>query len=256
VRARGPYPDQPLPAALTRWTGLAAYGIQRSWPTTPQVVVPSSRGPRGDARFQCIRSRSFPADALVRRGHLDLVPPDWLVRDLASVATTSVLTNVTIDLVQQRLLDLDRLTASVEGHLRFPGRGQLLEVLARLEAAGRTDSPLELTARDRLLAAGIPLDPGQVEVPCTDGRCLHLDLGIAAIRFGLDLESMLAHSGRAQLRTDIRRTNQLALVHDDWRVVRGTWEDLSAEGWPPFLELVTTVITQQSRRWLGRDWPA
>ena len=120
--------------------------------------------------------------------------------------------------------------------------------------AGRVDSSLELGFRDRFLSAGVPLDPGQVAVPRRDGGVLHLDLGIAAIRFGIEVDSMLAHATRAQLRSDVRRSNALAAIDDDWRVLRTTSEDLDA-GWPDLLDLVRSVVSAQAQRHLGVPWP-
>ena len=91
-------------------------------------------------------------------------------------------------------------------------------------------------------------------MPCLDGRSLHLDLGIAAIRFGIDADSMLAHATRDQLRADVRRSNQLARVDDDWRVLRATWDDLHA-GWEDLVAVVREVVSAQARRHLGVPWP-
>ena len=104
------------------------------------------------------------------------------------------------------------------------------------------------------LAEGIPLDVGQIEVVCRDGITIHLDLGIAGIRFAIEFDSMLAHSTRSPLRRDVRRSNQLARLPDGWRVLRMTAEDLGA-GWHGFVALVREVVAEQSRRHLGLDWP-
>jgi hypothetical protein len=91
-------------------------------------------------------------------------------------------------------------------------------------------------------------------VPCRDGLPIHLDLGVAAARFGIDGQSMLAHATREQLLTDVRRSNHLVRVDEDWRVVQATWHDLGA-GWPVFVDLVHDVLTAQCMRHLGVPWP-
>ncbi|GGI08036.1 hypothetical protein GCM10011354_27070 [Egicoccus halophilus] len=164
------------------------------------------------------------------------------------------LTILVIDLVQQRHLRLDDLARLLDEHPRFPGRPRIAAVLDRLEATGRVDAGSELAMRDRLTAAGVPLDPGQVRVVCRDGVPLHFDLGIARIGFLVELQSMRAHATREQLRGDVRRANQLARLPDGWRVVQASIEDLD-DGWPDFLALVREVVTEQSQRWLGRPWP-
>jgi hypothetical protein len=70
----------------------------------------------------------------------------------------------------------------------------------------------------------------------------------------MDGQSMRAHATRRQLLTDVRRGNQLARVHDDWRVVQATWEDLGA-GWDDFVALVREVLSAQCQRHLGVSWP-
>lgn len=256
ARARGGDADAARPAALTRWSAAAAYGVHRSWPSAVEVLVPFGREPTCDPRYRPVRSRCFDESQQRVVGDLSLpaVAPAALVRDLARITTARRLTNLVIDLVQRRHLRLDDLRADLLDHPRYPGRRKVVAALEQLEDAGRTDSAPELDVRRRLLAEGVPIDVGQVEVVCRDGVTIHLDLGIASIRFAIEFDSMLAHSTRSQLRTDVRRSNQLARLPDDWRVLRMTVEDLD-EGWDAFLALVREVVAEQARRHLGRDWP-
>jgi hypothetical protein len=225
-------------------------------PGAVQVAVDARRRLESGPRFRPHRLRGLDAgDIRLEADHgLAVLTPSRLLRELAAVATVPRLTTLVIDLVQQRQLALDDLHDVLGRHSNFPGRARLRTVGARLDEAGRTDSIRELDARGRLLRAGIPLDAGQVAVPCRDGVTIHFDLGIAAIGLGIDVDSMLAHATRDQLRKDVRRSNQVALLPDEWRVARMTVEDLDA-GWSEFLALVRALVTEQSRRWLGRDWP-
>ncbi|MBS3940658.1 MAG: hypothetical protein KG028_06830 [Actinobacteria bacterium] len=249
ARAGGPLPDAPSPAALIRWSALAAYGVGRAWPTAVEVAVSADRAPCRDGRFRPVRCRAFDDEAIRRVGDLDLpvVAATWLVRDLAGHVTAQRLTKIVIDLAQRRHLDLDALEGDLERHPRYPGRGNVVGALHRLQAAGRTDSPPELEARERLVAAGIPLDRGQVQVVCTDGHTMHFDLGSALLRLGIECDSMGFHATRRQLRNDVRRSNELALLPDGWRFVRMTVEDLG-DGWPAFVALVREVMADQARR--------
>lgn len=254
AQLQGPDPSAPGPCALARWSGAQVLGVGPGAPSRVQVLVPAERRPRPDTGLTVVRSRGFDGDAIMSHRGLPVATPTWLVRSLAGVATLPLLTEVVIDLVQRRHLDLGALREQHDGWPRYPGRPRLGEVLARLGAAGRTDAGIELQMRDRLERDGVPLDRGQVAVLCGDGLPVHLDLGIATIRFGIDLDSMLAHSTREQLRADVRRSNALASASDDWRILRATWEDFDHE-WPAFLALVRRVVTEQSLRHLGRPWP-
>lgn len=255
ARLQGPDPHAPAPVALARWSAAAALGVGPGWPTRVQVVVPVDRLPVSGPRLEVVRSRTFDPrhdlEVVGRPGVAALGPPA-LARSLAAVADVPALTDVVTDLVQSRKASIADIVADHQRHRTYPGRPTLTEVLARLGAAGRTDSGLELHVRRELLAAGIPLDVGQVAIPCRDGRTLHLDLGIARIRFGVEVTSMLGHSTRRQLRVDAIRSNQLARVDDDWRVLQASWED---RGSGEFVALAREVVAAQSQRHLGRPWP-
>ncbi len=256
ARLHGPHRHAPAPAALTRWSGAAALGVGPGYPTRVQAAVPVDRLPARGPRLEVVRSRTFdPARDIevVGTPGLAVLRPPALVRALAAVADVDALTDLVIDLVQQRRTTLEDVVADHDRWRCYPGRPKISEVLARLGAAGRTDSSLERRLRRDLLAHGVPLDRGQVEVPCLDGRSIHFDLGIAVVRFGIDATSMRAHSHRGQLRVDATRSNQVARVDDDWRVLQATWEDL---GCPAFRGLVREVVAAQSQRHLGLPWPA
>lgn len=254
AHVRGGDPRDPVPCALGRWSAAASLDVGPGAPRRPQLLVPAERTPRSGAGPEILRSRGFGLDDVVSRGRLPVASPAWIVRSCAPVAGLQLLTSLVIDLVQARHLQLSVLAEHHARWSRSPGRPRVREVLERLDAAGRTDSTLELRVRERLVGAGVPLDRGQVAVDAGDGVPRHLDLGIARIRFGIEVDSMLAHSMRSQLRADVRRSNALALVADDWRIIRATWEDVEG-GWEPFLDLVCRVVRDQSRRHLGVAWP-
>jgi hypothetical protein len=128
-----------------------------------------------------VRSRTFAAEAVTTVDGAAVVSPAWLVRSLAPIADVALLTGLVIDLVQRRQLTLDELAAEHRRWRQYPGCCRVEEVLARLAATGRVDSSLEFGLRDGLEGAGIPLDRGQVEVPCLDGVTIHLDLGVAVV---------------------------------------------------------------------------
>jgi hypothetical protein len=254
AQVRGPDITAPRVCALGRWSGAALLGVGPGAPSRVQVLVPDSRRPRSRGGPETIRCRGFGPEAIMTYDGLLVARPAWLVRSAAAVAEVPLLTDLVIDLVQRRQLDLAALRAEHDRWGGYPGRGRVGDVLARLESAGRTDASIELVTRERLGRDGVALDRGQVAVPCADGVTVHLDLGIAVIRFGIELDSMLAHSTREQLRADVRRSNSLASARDDWRIVRATWEDID-RGWPQFLARVRRTIAEQSQRHLGLPWP-
>jgi hypothetical protein len=245
--------DRSTLAGVTRDTAAWLYGRRRSAPTTVSVLVPAERTVVGSRRLRVVRSRDLlSADLTIVRG-IRTVTAARLVRDLAVVGELSSLRSMVIDLVKGGDTTLQDLWAQHDRGV-FPGRTLLRSVLEQLHAAGRTDSPLELHVRGGLNARGIPLDRGQVPVPLRGGSRIHLDLGIAAIHFGVEVDSMGAHSHRGQLTQDAERANAVASVEEDWRVLHVTWEILE-RGWQRFADDVRRVVAAQSQRHLGVPWP-
>jgi hypothetical protein len=240
------------PVAITRWTAAERYGLVSSAPTRVAAVIPAGRSRIAHPRLELVPSRGFGLEQVRSIGGVPCVRPDRLVRDLAAVVDHERLRDLVIDLVQRRVVTLHQLVRAHAATPTYRGRGTVGRILEELGAAGRTDAGSELRFRRKLTAAGVLLDRGQIEVPCRAGRTLHLDLGIAALRFAIEVESMLAHATRSQLRTDVLRFNALTALDDDWRVLRATLEDLSPTRWPAFLALVREVIAAQEAR-LGGD---
>jgi hypothetical protein len=238
--------------AATRDTALAVYGIQRSFPTQVQLAVDAARRLAARAGVQQILSRGLSEPQLVQRDGITVVRPATLLRQLAPVRGDDALREAAIALLAAREVELGEVAAELEHHTTFVGRPRLRAVLSELEAAGRTDSGLELRVRTELLAAGIPLDRGQVHVP---GTRLHLDLGIAAIRFGIEVDSFAFHASPRALDRDAARRNLIARIAPEWAVLHVTWA-MVTRGWPAFLGQVRDVVRAQSRRHLEVDGPA
>jgi hypothetical protein len=245
--------DRSTLVGVTRDTAAWLYGLRRSPPSAVQVVVPADRQVIGGKRLRVLRSRDLLHTDLTTQQGIRAVTGARLVRDLAGVSAEPSLRAVVIDLVQRRHTTFGALWEQHDRAL-FRGRGLLRRVLEQLDVAGSTDSPLEFRVRDGLVAEGIPLDRGQVAVPLRGGARMHLDLGIAAIRFGIEVDSMGAHSQRWQLTTDAVRANALASLEEDWRVLHVTWEILE-RSWQPFVGEVRDVVAAQCQRHLGIPWP-
>jgi hypothetical protein len=243
--------------AITRVSALHLLGLSRSAPTRVQLVVPRARAVREHPRLDVTRTSFLRAEDVTHVARVPVLRGAGLLRDLAAVRDRTRLRTDAVELLHRRWCSLEELRQLLERDRGFRGRRQLARVVEELDSAGRSDSVLELEARRRFAAVGVHFDRGQVLVPPVTGHrgvAIHLDLGIAAIRFGIEVDSMAFHSSPADLRRDASRANRVAAQADDWRVLHLTWADLQS-GWPAFLELTRQVIGDQSRRHLGRDWP-
>ncbi len=245
--------DPSILAGVTGDTAAWVFGLRRTPPTAVQVLVPAERTVLCRRRLRVVRSRDVLAADLTTELGIRTVTAARLVRDLAAVSELPPLRSVVIDLVQGRHTTFEALWAQHDRGV-YPGRALLRRVLEQVQAAGRTDSPLELRVREGLDGEGVHLDRGQVPVPIRGGARIHLDLGIAAINFGIEVDSMGAHSHRRQVTADAERANALARVEEDWRVLHVTWEILD-RGWQRFVDEVRDVVAAQARKHLGVPWP-
>jgi hypothetical protein len=239
------------PVALARSTALAFLGMQRSFPTTVELLVPRGRAPAAHPRVAIARSRLFVTDDIGKVHGVPVLRGPALARDLAAVRDQAALRSVLVDLRVAGHLDLAELEHGMKVWPRFPGKPVLRGALSDLLTAGRTDSPLEYRVRTGLVDASIPLDPGQVAVP---GTSLHLDLGIAAIRFGIEVDSMAYHSSRTDLERDAQRKNAVASAGAEWAVLHATWQTVE-QRWSRFVEQVRAVVATQAQRHLDLPWP-
>lgn len=256
ARGRSGDPQRDI-AALTRRSALHHLGIARSAPSRVEVVLPITRSVAAQPRLLLTRSRHLRAEELVPVRGVDVLRGDALLRDLAAVRDLQRLRADAISLQHAGYLDVTALRGMYERCGRFPGRGAVARVLRDLEQTGRVDSPLEYDVRARLARDGVPLDQGQVAVPVDDALSwpLNVDLGIAAIRFGIEVDSVAHHSAPEDLRRDAERRNRIAMVLDDWRILHVTYDDLAEDRWARFADRVRAVITSQARRYLGVAWP-
>lgn len=244
----------PSPVGVTRWTAVHLLGLGRSAPSRVQVLVSADRHPQARPGIEVVRGRGLTPSDLWCADGVDLVRPERLLRDLAPVCDDASLRAVAIDLLHARHVRSDDMRAALSAWPTFPGRGRLRRVIEDLEAAGRTDSPLEFTGRQRLGDAGIHLDRGQVAVPVRGGRAIDLDLGIRSIRLAIEVNSFGFHSHRTDVTRDAWRANAIARAEDDWRILELTW-DMLGEDWPRFVAELREAIAIQSLRHLGKPWP-
>jgi len=250
-------PDRDL-VAVTRLSALHLSGVVDATPTRVDLVVPAWRYVRPHPRLTVTRSSHVSSAEVMVHRQIPIVRPPALLRDLAAIRSADRLRSDTIELVRRGALRLDELTMMLSRSSSFPGRARLRQVAAELQSSGRVDSALEYEARRRFSRAGIRFDRGQVRVPVpalpSGDQALHLDLGIASLRFGIEVDSVAFHSSSDAVRRDAERANRLALLCDDWRVLHLTWWDLR-ERWPEFVAMTRAVIAAQAQRHLGIAWP-
>jgi hypothetical protein len=107
---------------------------------------------------------------------------------------------------------------------RGPGRRAVLRV-AR-EADGDAANPFESALRATVLDAGVSGFVPQLAVSVKGRGALpavvHVDLGDPRRRIALEADSFEHHGGRAALRDDCRRYDEL--LRTDWLVLRFAWE--------------------------------
>ena len=242
----------PATVGITGWSAAHLHGVRPAAPTRVQAVVPHGRRVEERRNLHVRVSRSLRPEHIAWKYHVPLVTPARMLLDLAGSCEPDRLLAILIDLRHGGEVELDEV-GRLLAVTRVPGCGVLRAALEVLRDAGRTDSTFELRTRRRLSDEHVPLDRGQVQVPTPIGP-IHLDLGVQAIRFGIDTDGFGYHSSREQLAADAQRSNALARAEDDWRVLRMTWEDLHAR-WPRMLAEIREVITAQSRRHLGLPWP-
>ncbi len=250
-------PDRDL-VAVTRLSALHLLGLGASAPTRVDLVVPAWRYVKPDPQLSVTRSSHLDAADITVRANIPYLKPAPLLRDLAAIRDVDRLRLDAIELLRRTAVTLDDVEAVLAHGSAFPGSGRLRRVVKELRSVGRVDSALEYRARQRFRAAGIEFDRGQVHVAAPIGGpsdwAMHLDLGIAAIRFGIEVDSFAHHSSPEALRRDAERANRLALLPEDWRVLHLTWWDLQ-DRWPAFVAMTRAVIEAQSVRHLGRPWP-
>jgi very-short-patch-repair endonuclease len=139
-----------------------------------------------------------------QRGPWPVPPLETTVRQIAAVVSRSSLR----DLVQQLLLDrrttIDRLRAVLGRGL--DGSAALRELLVEIDPA--CHEYWERLIRRRLARAGVATEP-QILLVGSRGRRAYLDLGIRAIRFGVEIDGFASHMRR--FAADRRRARMVCL---------------------------------------------
>lgn len=100
-------------------------------------------------------------------------------------------------------------------HPARPGSTTFRRTIADVFGTRPQDSHAEVVLRDALVARGLPIE-SQVPVRHRDGRTFHVDLGVPAVRWGIELDIHPEHRSTERHLRDSQRVRSLH-VHD-WQI--------------------------------------
>lgn len=216
------------PVLVCGWSAAWLWGLVRTLPTRPEIVMPHERkAGRSQPAIVVRRSRTLRRDdGVVHRG-LPVTTVARTLCDLAAVTDQDALRGLLIDARQRRLVDLAAVAERSASMGTAPGLRLLRGLLRELDEV-HCDSVLEHHIRARFAEVpGLPPPaPAPVPVPVR-GRVLHVDIGWPDFRVGVEVDGFGGHSQRTSLETDARRHNALQLA--DWRILRATWAHAGAD---------------------------
>lgn len=209
------------PVALTGRSSALHHGLERvTTPVTPTLVVPNWRTPAGQGPLEVRRvvARQF---HVVWRGGLPLLPVATTIRDLAADVDAETLRDIVQHALRRRRTSFEALTCALGRGLQ--GSTALRAVLE--EVGPGFQVKWERLLHRAVLEEGVRMQP-QTLVEAPDGRRAYLDLGIAALRFGVEIDGFLNHMAR--FAADRRRARMLALELD-WKIAPYAVEELARD---------------------------
>jgi len=166
-------------------------------------------------------------DVETRPDGIRLLRPARLAFDLARFLDDAAFESVVEQMIDRRLCNVPRFFATGR-RLRKPGRdgsARFARVLAKRPAwAKPKDSDLEVRLLRALAEHGVTLVP-QLALELPNGSLVHLDGGDASRRFGVEVDHVTWHGGRAATQYDKWRDRQTDRI--GWVIPRVTDEDLN-----------------------------
>jgi len=206
--------------ALAALTAGREFGLEQvPAPAVPQIVIPNTR----DLELPGIDIHRVVPERwqIVWRRGLPLTPIPLTIRDIGADVNRDVLRDVVQHALRRRQVGFDAL-------MRTLGRGRPGSALLRkiLEEVGPGfQVKWERMVHRAVLKRGVRLTP-QTLVEAPDGRSAYLDLGIEALRFGVEIDGFLNHMAR--FAADRRRARLLALELG-WTIAPYAVEELAAD---------------------------
>ena len=164
-------------------------------------------------------------DRIVRLDGVTIASATRLAFDLAADLDQLDHLSVLEQLLDRGLVSTEQLVAIERrlGHPARPGSGVFLRSLHRLGGSGTSQSHSEVVLLDALRRRNVPVER-QVAVPVGGGRELHVDLGVAAVRWGIELDLHPEHRSYDGSANDARRYRDLHLR--SWQIEPVTEPDL------------------------------
>ncbi|WP_404392135.1 hypothetical protein [Humibacillus xanthopallidus] len=244
-----PQAEQSLRVAheLSAVVALRSAALTHGWkvrtvPERPEVIVPRVRKVRDESRGRATLRRAALEPHEVERG---VTSPLRTVVDCARHLPFDEALSVADSALRSGLLrptDLMRAGAHIQG----AGRMRVLRVLhnAHRKAANPFESSLRAIALDVQGLAVVP----QVGVRLAGGERVAPDLVDATLGLVLEADSHEFHTGRARLKSDCWRYDELVVA--GWRVLRFTWEQVMFEQvWVrSVLERVVALLTHRTHK--------
>jgi hypothetical protein len=213
---------------VTGPTAGAILGLRRMPPTSElhfSVRHGNRLPPRVGVHYR--QSTSIrPSDRVARLDGITIASGARLAFDLAADLRQLDHLSVIEQLLHQRMVTTDQLVAIERrlGHPARPGSGVFLRTLRSLGGARPSQSHPEVVVLEALRRRGVPVER-QVAVVLGNGSRLHVDLGVEAARWGVELDIHPEHRSVDGSANDARRRRQLHLRA--WQVETVTEPDLA-----------------------------
>jgi hypothetical protein len=201
-------------------------------------------------------------DRVVRPDGIVIASWPRLAFDLAADLKPLDHRSVVHQLLDRRLVEPEELVA-IGDRLSHPARRGTKTFMASLLELGHQpqDSHQEVVLLDALLRRNVPVEP-QVSVQRSDGAVVHIDLGVPAVRWGIELDIHPEHRSLDGHHRDARRVR--SLHESTWQIEPVTEldmrsvEELADELAALFRERAESIGVPGDPLWsapaLGRAW--
>jgi very-short-patch-repair endonuclease len=223
------------PVALAELTAARWLDLHRApQPLRPQLVVPNNRHPEpvpwadirrvaaSRWRVRCVRD-------------LEVTTPAVTIRDVAAYLPRHEVRDIVQHALRRRQVSIAALDRETGPGLA--GSRMLRSVLDEVRPGYQVRWERDL--HRALLGMGVRMTP-QVKVEAPDGRTAYIDLGIARLRFGVEIDGFVVHMDRFE---DDRRRGRMLAVELGWRIATFTSTEVATR-----LDAVAREVVAHVRR--------
>ncbi len=185
-------------------------------------------------------------DDVVDRGDgIHLASPHRLAFDLAATLDDRAYRSVIEQMLHEEMISCEGLAAIGRRlvHPTRPGSRRFLETMAARSGAALESDP-ELVVAEALWALGVPVTAQETWLDLPNGRRARLDLSIADLRWGVEIDVHPDHLGLNGTTSDKQRDRQSHLI--GWQIERVTTLDLLELG-PTIAELYSLFCVRRSQ---------